>query len=68
MDVLRVKHQIKPFLQKSTKVYVPFTEHPLLCRWIMTSLIWLVRKKLLLTTLSLSSTYRICQCWQCASP
>ena len=28
MHVLRVKNQIKPFQQKSTKAYVPFTVHP----------------------------------------
>jgi len=40
MHVSKVKNQIKPFQQKSSKVYVPFTEHPLL-RWSMlTSLIW----------------------------
>jgi len=33
MHALRVKNQInqiQPFQQKSTKVYAPFTEHPLL--------------------------------------
>jgi len=41
MHALRVKNQIKPFQQKSTKVYVPFTEHPLLCWCMLISLIWL---------------------------
>jgi len=45
MHVLKVKNQIKPFQQKSTEVYVPFTEHPLLCWRIVTSLIWLSPRK-----------------------